>query len=129
LSFSVSFLVSTGEKLVNDSSFRASDDEISFLDLRTTHVPKNARNGNQGSEWGCPLLARLLVTGLIGPLLTPYFLDYDIQARNPKSSIFRGENPALIFPFGGHIGASDGLGEGNEKKACFGGGGFPDLRK
>jgi len=91
-----------------------------FLDLHTSHEPKNARNDNQGSEWDYPFPARLLVTGLIGPLLAPYFLDYDIQARNQESLILRGGKPALIFPFGWQIGASDGLGEGNEKKGCFG---------
>jgi hypothetical protein len=77
-----------------------SDGEHSFLDLLTTYVPKNARNGNQGLKQGYFISRLFPVTGLNGALLTPCFRITDIWAGNQKSPILMEGKPTLIFPFG-----------------------------
>jgi hypothetical protein len=78
--------------------------------------PKKTQNDNQGSILAYSLFGQFLVTGRIGALLTPYFRITDIWAWNPKSPIFRGGKPALIFPFGWQIIFEMGLSRGKTGK-------------
>jgi hypothetical protein len=71
--------------------------------MRTSHVPKNARNGNQGSILAYSIFGQFLATGLIAAFLIPFFQIPVIRAWNQKSPILPGEKPALLFPFGWQI--------------------------
>jgi hypothetical protein len=74
------------------------------------------RNGNQGSILAYSCFGLFLVTGLIGALLTPYFLIPCIWALNPKLPLLRGGKPALLFPIGWQIVVQMGWSRGNERK-------------
>jgi hypothetical protein len=95
---------------------KTSDGETSFLDLRTTHDPNIARNGNLGSIQAYSLFGRFLVTGLIGALLSTFFRIPVIRAWNQKSPVLRGGKPALLFPIGWQIAVQMGWSRGKGKR-------------
>ena len=68
------------------------DDGIHFLDMHAPHVSNNARNCNQGSIRAYPFLTRLMVTGLIGALLTPYFRITIFRPGTRNNRYCEGEN-------------------------------------
>ena len=82
---------------------KTSDGEISFLELRTTHEPNIARNGNQGSIRAYSFFMPVLVTGRIGALLSTFFRIPALRAWNQKSPVLRGGKPVLLFPIGRQI--------------------------
>jgi hypothetical protein len=61
-----------------------SDGEVSFLDLRTTHDPDIARNGNRGSKMAHFGLAQSFLTGLNGAFLVMVFRMCDYLAYNQE---------------------------------------------
>jgi hypothetical protein len=63
---------------------RTSDGEISFLDLRITHDPDIARNGNWGSKWAYFVLAQSFLTGLNGAFLGMFSRSCEYWAYNQE---------------------------------------------
>jgi hypothetical protein len=86
------------------------DEEISFLDLRTPHVPKNGRNGNQGSEWAYFVLARSFLTGLNGAVFVMFFRIFVDWGYNREWAVLRAGKPACLNLFERWIVFSEGLG-------------------
>jgi hypothetical protein len=74
--------------------------------MSVPHIPKKARNANPDSIRACPLFGEIPVTGLIGVFLKACFRIIDYPVPNSKQGIFRGEKPALLFPFGWQISGS-----------------------
>jgi hypothetical protein len=82
---------------------RASDGEISFLDLRTTLDPNIARKSNLGLKWAYFVLVQSFLTGLNGAFLGIFFRICDYWAYNQEWAVFRAGKPACLNLFGWRI--------------------------
>jgi hypothetical protein len=68
------------------------------LDLGTPHVPKNGRNGNQGSKLAYFVLAWSFLTGLNGAFLSMVFRIFVDWGYNREWAVLRAGKPACLEP-------------------------------